>query len=104
MLTVRLDEETEARLADILAHEKTEKSELIRRLITERWLSLQAGKTVVERLGGHPKHLLQDAPPDLSERATRKKAIAAYLLEQAEQFSCVNAVRATISQIDARDG
>lgn len=85
MLSVRLDEETEARLADILAHEKTDKSEMIRRLITERWLSLQPGKTVVERLGGHPKHLLEGAPKDLSERSTRKKAIAAYLVEQAER-------------------
>lgn len=30
MLSVRLDEETERQLADILAHEQTEKSELIR--------------------------------------------------------------------------
>ncbi|BAZ22290.1 hypothetical protein NIES4073_31720 [Kalymmatonema gypsitolerans NIES-4073] len=75
MLTVRLDEETERQLADILAHEKTDKSELIRRLIAERWLNLQAGKTLVDRRGGHPQHLLQDAPPDLSERANRKKAM-----------------------------
>ena len=87
MLTVRLDEETEARLADILAEEKIDQNELIRRLIHERWLALQPGKTIVERLGGHPKHLLQDAPPDLSERANRKKAIAAYLLEQVKRES-----------------
>lgn len=61
MLSVRLDEETEARLAEILAYDKRNKSELIRRLITERWLSLQSGKTVVERLGGHPKHLLSSS-------------------------------------------
>lgn len=79
MLSVRLDEETERQLADILAHEQTDKSELIRRLITERWLTLQAGKTLVERRGGHPEHLLQDAPMDLSERSNRKKAIAQYL-------------------------
>lgn len=30
----------------------------------------------MERRGGHPQHLLQDAPPDLSERGTRKQAIA----------------------------
>lgn len=87
MLSVRLDEETEARLTEILAHDKIDKSELIRRLITERWLSLQSGKTVVERLGGHPKHLLKGAPPNLSERTTRKRAIAAYLLEQADRES-----------------
>lgn len=82
MLTVRLDKETEARLADILAHEKTDKSELIRRLIDERWLALQPGKqTVLERLGGAPQHLF-DGPPDLSERKTRKRTIAKRLLEQ----------------------
>ncbi|WP_226889026.1 hypothetical protein [Nostoc sp. MG11] len=79
MLSVRLDEETECRLAEILAHEQTDKSELIRRLIAERWLTLQADKTLVERRGRHPEHLLQDAASELSERSNRKKAIAQYL-------------------------
>lgn len=80
MLTVRLDEETEQKLADLVAHEKdTNRSQLIKRLIRERWLTLQAGKTLVERRGGHPQHLLQDAPADLSERSNRKAAIAEYL-------------------------
>lgn len=80
MLTVRLDEETEGQLADILAHEKdTNRSELIKRIIRARWLTLQLGKSVVERRGGHPQHLLQDAPADLSERDNRKRAIADYL-------------------------
>lgn len=80
MLTVRLDEETEGQLADILAHEKdTNRSELIKRIIRDRWLTLQLGKSVVERRGGHPQHLLQNAPADLSERDNRKRAIADYL-------------------------
>jgi Arc/MetJ-type ribon-helix-helix transcriptional regulator len=80
MLTVRLDEETERQLAELLAREKdANRSELIKRLIRERWLALQLGKTVVERRGGHPQHLLQDAPADLSERSQRKGAIADYL-------------------------
>jgi hypothetical protein len=82
LIAVRLDSETEAHLADIQAYEKTDKSELIRRLINERWLSLQAGQTLVERMGGHPKHLLEGAAPDLSERPNRKQAIAQYLLKQ----------------------
>lgn len=82
LIAVRLDPETEAHLADIQAYEKTDKSELIIRLINERWLSLQAGQTLVERMGGHPKHLLEGADPDLSERPNRKQAIAQYLLEQ----------------------
>ncbi len=47
MLTVRLDEETERQLGDILAHQKdTNRSELIKRLIRDRWLTLQVGKTL----------------------------------------------------------
>jgi hypothetical protein len=79
MLSVRLDEETEKQLADILASEKTDKSELIRRLIRERWLCLQAGKTFLQRRGSHPVHLLENAPENLSERSQRKKAIAEYM-------------------------
>lgn len=84
---MRLDPETEAHLADIQVHEKTDRSELIRRLINKRWLSLQAGQTLMERMGGHPKHLLEGADPNLSERQNRKKAIAEYLLEQGERNS-----------------
>ncbi len=83
MLTVRLDEETERQLADIVAHEKaTNRSELIKRLIRDRWIALQVDKTVIERRGGHPQHLLQDAPADLSERSARKQAIADYLKQR----------------------
>lgn len=79
MLTVRLDGETERQLAELLVHGKdTNRSELIKRLIRERWLSLQLGKTLLERRGEHPQHLLEDAPPNLSERSNRKKAIADY--------------------------
>ncbi|MET0099441.1 hypothetical protein, partial [Limnospira platensis] len=66
--------------------EKTTSDELIKRLVQERWLSLQPRKTIVERRGGHPEHLLEDAPPDLSERANRKKAIADYLKKKHPQY------------------
>ncbi len=80
MLTVRLDPETEQKLADIIAHERdVNRSSLVKRLILERWLTLNLDTTFVERRGGHPQHLLQGAPPDLSERSTRKQAIADYL-------------------------
>jgi len=79
----RLDEETEQQLGDILAQEKdTNRSELNKRLIRESLLTLQAGKTLVERRGGHPQHLLQNASPDLSERHNRKAAITAYLKQR----------------------
>jgi hypothetical protein len=76
MITVNLDEETERQLSEILTYEeKADRNELIKRLIRERWLSLQAGKTIVERRGGHPQHLLEDAPEDLSDRSKRKQII-----------------------------
>ncbi|UFP92890.1 hypothetical protein [Gloeobacter morelensis] len=82
MHTVQVDDETERQLADILAHEQTDRSELVRQLIHERWLSLQAGKSILERRGGLPRHPLQDAPPDLSERENRKQAISEYLRQR----------------------
>ncbi|HBK99011.1 MAG TPA: hypothetical protein DD001_17665 [Microcoleaceae bacterium UBA10368] len=86
MLSIELDQETEAYLVEILGREKTTRDELIKRLVKERWLSLQPRKTIVERRGGHPEHLLEDAPPDLSERANRKKAIANYLQKKYPLF------------------
>jgi hypothetical protein len=83
MLTVRLDPETEQKLADIIAHERdVNRSSLVKRLILERWLTLNLDTTFVERRGGHPHHLLQDASPDLSERSTRKQAISDYLKQR----------------------
>ncbi|MEZ2276520.1 MAG: hypothetical protein ACBR12_06345 [Microcoleus sp.] len=86
MLSIELDKETEVYLVEILGREKTTSDELIKRLVKERWLSLQPRQTIVERRGGHPEHLLEDAPPDLSERANRKKAIQAYLEKRHPQY------------------
>ena len=80
MLTVRLDPETEQQLTDLLSHDpNVNRSDLIKRLIRERWLTLNLDQTFVERRGGHPRHLLENAPRDLSDRSTRKQAIADYL-------------------------
>jgi hypothetical protein len=79
-LKITSDPENEQKFADILSHEvNINRSELIKRLIKERWLTLNLDRTFVERRGGHPQHLLQDAPPNLLERATRKQAIIDYL-------------------------
>jgi hypothetical protein len=86
MLNIELDQETEARLVEILAKEKTTSNELIKHLVKERWLSLQPRQTIVERRGGHPENLLENASPDLSERANRKKAIADYLHKKYPQY------------------
>lgn len=86
MLSIELDQETEAYLVEILVREKTTSDELIQRLVKKHWLSLQPRQTIVERRGGHPEHLLEDAPSDLSERANRKQAIANYLQKKHPQY------------------
>jgi hypothetical protein len=75
MLDIQLDQETEAYLTEILQHEKTTPNELIQTLIRQRWIRLQPHQTLVEKRGGHPEHLLQDAAPNLSERENRKQVI-----------------------------
>lgn len=82
MLNVQLDQQTEAYLTEILQHEKTTPNELIQALIHQRWIRLQPNRTLVERRGGHPEHLLQDASSNLSERESRKRAIAEHLTQR----------------------
>ncbi|MBI4532533.1 MAG: hypothetical protein HY711_01190, partial [Candidatus Melainabacteria bacterium] len=58
MLNVRLTDDDELKLTQILASTKMQnKSELIKRLINDQWTALQAGRTFIERRGGHPDHL-----------------------------------------------
>jgi lysozyme family protein len=79
MLNVRLNEEDEKKLLQVLAAIKADnKSELIKRLINDQWLALQAGRTFVERRGGHPEYLITNKT-NLSIRENRKKKFAQYL-------------------------
>ncbi|MCV3216981.1 hypothetical protein OGM63_26330 [Plectonema radiosum NIES-515] len=84
MLNLNLDDEAEKYLVEILAQEKTTSSELIKRLLHEHWQSLQPRKTVLERMGGYPEHLLQ-GPSDLSDRDARYKYLAEYFQKRYEQ-------------------
>jgi hypothetical protein len=82
-LNVRLNNEYEKRLGQILAMTRMDKSELTRKMIDDQWLALQAGRTFVERRGGHPKYLLND-PTKSSERVNRKAALGKHFAEKAE--------------------
>jgi hypothetical protein len=84
MLNVNLDDEAEKYLVEILAQEQTISSELIKRLLHEHWQSLQPRKTILERMGGYPEHLLQ-GPSDLSDRDARYKYLAEYFQKRYEQ-------------------
>ena len=83
-LNVRLNDEYEEKLGQILALTRMDKSELTRKMIDEQWIALQAGKTFLQRRGGHPKYLLNDKNVS-SERADRKKALADHFAEKAER-------------------
>ncbi len=85
MLNLQLDAVTERYFIEILSQEKTTSDELIKRLIYRHWLDLQPKKTIVERLGGHPKHLLEDGPPDLSLRENRKRIVAEYIQKRHQE-------------------
>ncbi len=67
MLSVNLDAEAEQYLVAILSAEKTNSSELIKRLLRTQWLALNPGQTFLERRGEAPQHLL-NGPADLSDR------------------------------------
>ncbi len=84
-LTVKLAEHDQSRLDAIAAAMQTSnQSEVVRILINEKFESLQADKTLVERRGGHPQYLL-DGASGLSERSLRKKMIAKKLAAKAER-------------------
>lgn len=72
MLSINLDKQTETYLAEIIIKENKTSEELLRELIYQHWQTLQPPQTLAQRRGGHPKHLLQDASPDLSLRENRK--------------------------------
>ncbi|WP_204104799.1 MULTISPECIES: hypothetical protein [Spirulina sp. CCY15215] len=112
MLNLQLDRETESHLAEILAAEQTNSEELVKRLIYEHWLIVQShplktrpaiverrgedseeAKTIVERLGGHPEYLLQDAHQELSSRSTRKRLVAEYIVQKHDKIQSKNELK-----------
>ncbi len=78
-LTVKLAKQEQERL-DVIATamNNANTSDVVRALINEKFEALQADKTLVERRGGHPQHLL-DGAPSISERTNRKAVIAEQL-------------------------
>lgn len=87
MFSIRLKPEEDGQLREIMMQlGASEKSEVIRQLIHERWLALQTGKTFLERRGGHPTYLLT-GPRNLSSRSVRKKAVADHLAVRSRKRS-----------------
>lgn len=79
MLSINLDPETEKYLLEITLKENISSEEILKKLIHQHWQTLTPRKTLLERRGGHPQHLLQNAPSNLSLRENRKKVISEYI-------------------------
>jgi hypothetical protein len=67
MMNLMLDDETERYLIEILAVEKIPSDRLIKKILRDRWLTHQPKKTLLERRGGHPEHLLGKSGKNESE-------------------------------------
>lgn len=78
MLAVNLDDEAEKYLIEILSQEKMTSQELVKKLLRNHLISLRSSPTILERMGGYPKDLLE-GEVDLSDRNTRKQRISEYL-------------------------
>jgi hypothetical protein len=79
MRTTTLDDEAEKYLEEILSQDATDSQQLIKELLFNYLNSLRQS-TVLEKMGGYPKHLLEVG--GLSERANRKKIISARIQDK----------------------
>ncbi|MBE9116232.1 hypothetical protein IQ249_10025 [Lusitaniella coriacea LEGE 07157] len=83
MLAVNLDDEAEKYLIEILSQEKMTSQELVKKLLRNHLRSLKPSPTILERMGGYPKELLE-GEVDLSDRKTRKQKISEHLSARSE--------------------
>lgn len=84
MLNINLDQESEKYLIEIISKENINSDELIKRLLRNHWSQITSSETVLERLGGIPKHLL-NGENNLSDRDIRKQIIVDKIKQKYEQ-------------------
>ena len=85
-LTVRLDNETEHCLKELLAETGQDRSSLIRQLISDRWQQRQPCPSITQQIGGHPECFLNTLPPASAEREQRRRLLGQKLTaRQAER-------------------
>jgi hypothetical protein len=83
MVNIALDEEAEQYLVEILSQERTTSSELLKKLLRNYLYTHQPTQSVLERMGGVPKHLLSVG--NLSDRDTRREIIASRIRANQQQ-------------------
>ncbi|MCG8363227.1 MAG: hypothetical protein MJA27_07845 [Pseudanabaenales cyanobacterium] len=77
MLNISLDDEAERYLIEILKREEITINDLIKQLLRNRLNIAHPQKTILERMGGMPQHLLYIG--GLSDRDKRREIISARL-------------------------
>jgi len=75
MLTVRLDKVTEKHLAELLGQVAVTRSQFIKDLINKRWQANQPSRSIMDRRGGPPRHMLL-GNPELSSQPRNKRILA----------------------------
>ncbi|WP_292753339.1 hypothetical protein [Nostoc sp. NMS4] len=83
MVNITLDEEAEQYSVEILSQERTTSSELLKKLLRNYLQTHQPRQSVLERMGGVPKHLLSVG--NLSDRDTRREIIASRITANQQQ-------------------
>ena len=104
MLNITLDSESTEYLTEILTQENITIDELVKKLLHDRWLTLkQSQPSILERMGGHPKVLLQGSV-DLSDRDVRKAQVMNKVKSRHDHRSSFQLAAIAISQISSIAG
>ena len=93
MLNITLDSESTEYLTEILTQENITIDELVKKLLHDRWLTLQQTRpTILEWMGGYPEVLLQGSV-DLSDRDVRKAQVLNQIQARHDRSQVRNLVR-----------
>ena len=81
MVMIKLDDEAEKYLIEILVHEQIPSQELVKKLLYNHFVMVRSPQTILEKMGGYPEDLLDDES-NLSDRDKRQQKISKHLQER----------------------
>jgi len=81
MVMIKLDDEAEKYLIEILVHEQIPSQELVKKLLYNHFVMVRSPQTILEKMGGYPEDLL-DGESNLSDRDIRQQKISKHLQER----------------------
>jgi len=81
MVMIKLDDEAEKYLIEILVHEQIPSQELVKKLLYNHFVMVRSPQTILEKMGGYPEDLLE-GESNLSDRDIRQQKISKHLQER----------------------